>query len=265
METVKETIKDTFVKHPYFPAESPIVGYLANEYNTLELVSLFAAGCAVIFACTYVTVKRVRSSLPFSDLVVILWFTLCGFIHLFFEGYYAYNFRTIGGHQDLFGQLWKEYSLSDSRYLTADSAFVLCMESITAVGGAPSSSRYLLGMSADCFLLQAAWGPLSFLTASLIAKDHPLRHPFQIIVSLGQLYGDVLYYATSLFDEHLLGLSYSRPEAAYYWGYFVFMNAFWIVIPLILIIKSVNACTRAFTALNRAEKVLNGGIAKKQL
>jgi cholestenol delta-isomerase len=106
---------------------------------------------------------------------------------------------------------------------------------------------------------------LSFLTASLIAKDHPLRHPFQIIVSLGQLYGDVLYYATSLFDEHLLGLSYSRPEAAYYWGYFVFMNAFWIVIPLILIIKSVNACTRAFTALNRAEKVLNGGVAKKQL
>ena len=34
--------------------------------------------------------------------------------------------------QDLFGQMWKEYSLSDSRYLTSDP-FVLCMESITAV------------------------------------------------------------------------------------------------------------------------------------
>jgi len=38
----------------------------------------------------------------------------------------------MGRMQDLFGQLWKEYSLSDSRYLTQD-AFVLCMETITAV------------------------------------------------------------------------------------------------------------------------------------
>jgi len=38
----------------------------------------------------------------------------------------------MGNLQSLFGQLWKEYSLSDSRYLTKDP-FVLCMESITAV------------------------------------------------------------------------------------------------------------------------------------
>ena len=82
-------------------------------------------------------------------------------------------------------------------------------------------------------------------------------------MSLGQLYGDVLYYATSLFDERLLGLSYSRPEAAYYWGYFVFMNSFWIIIPFILIWKSVGACSRAFKALNRAEKVLNGSAKKR--
>lgn len=36
------------------------------------------------------------------------------------------------GKQDLFGQLWKEYSFSDSRYLTSDP-FVLCMETVTAV------------------------------------------------------------------------------------------------------------------------------------
>jgi len=47
-------------------------------------------------------------------------------------GYYAYNFKSMGGLQTLFGQLWKEYALSDSRYLTQDP-FVLCMESITAV------------------------------------------------------------------------------------------------------------------------------------
>jgi cholestenol delta-isomerase len=34
--------------------------------------------------------------------------------------------------QDFFGQLWKEYALSDSRYMTSDP-LVLCMESWTVV------------------------------------------------------------------------------------------------------------------------------------
>jgi hypothetical protein len=74
-----------------------------------------------------------------------------GSIHLFFEGtnqsdtvmpgamalmeeagYFAYNHTRMAGMNDFFGQCWKEYSLSDSRYLTSDP-FVLCMETITAV------------------------------------------------------------------------------------------------------------------------------------
>lgn len=104
--------------------------------------------------------------------------------------------------------------------------------------------------------VQVFWGPLSFLTAGLIAVDHPLRYPLQLIVSLGQFYGDVLYYATSIFDHHILNKAYSRPEAAYYWGYFVFMNAFWIVIPMFLMYKSVCATTSAFSAVNDASRLL---------
>ena len=55
-----------------------------------------------------------------------------GCIHLFFEGYFAVNYKTLAGGQTLFAQLWKEYSLSDSRYLTSD-AFLVYMESVTAV------------------------------------------------------------------------------------------------------------------------------------
>lgn len=66
----------------------------------------------------------------------------------------------------------------------------------------------------------------------MITTNHPLRYPLQGVVSLGQLYGDVLYYATSMFDRYVLDVSYSRPEAEeYFWGYFVFLNAFWILIP----------------------------------
>ncbi len=78
---------------------------------------------------------------------------------------------------------------------------------------------------------QLLWGPLSFVVAAMIVSQHPLRHPLQLIVSLGQLYGDILYFGTSFFDLHVLNLSYWRPEPAYFWGYFFFLNAIWLVIP----------------------------------
>lgn len=65
----------------------------------------------------------------------------------------------------------------------------------------------------------------------MIATEHPLRHPLQALVSLGQLYGDILYYATSLYDLFFNGISHSRPEAYYFWVYYFLMNFFWIVIP----------------------------------
>ncbi|KAG9192471.1 cholestenol Delta-isomerase [Alternaria panax] len=220
-------------QHPYYPIEKEIVGYLANKWGTLDLLLMFAAGCVAIFSVTYVMVKRLRPNASTGDLSTIMWFVLCGCIHSFFEGYFAYNFRNMGALNDLFGQLWKEYALSDSRYLTQD-AFVLCMETVTAV----------------------FWGPGSFLCAYLISIDHPLRYSAQLIVSLGQFYGDVLYYATSLFDHYILNLSYSRPEQFYYWGYFVLMNAFWIVIPGYLMYQSVMATWSAFAAVNDAARLV---------
>lgn len=65
----------------------------------------------------------------------------------------------------------------------------------------------------------------------MITFEHPLRHPLQALVSLGQIYGDILYYATSMFDLYFKGLNYCRPEAYYFWGYYFFMNFIWIVIP----------------------------------
>ena len=137
-----------------------------------------------------------------------MWFVLSGSIHLFFEGYYAVNYATLGSKQTLIGQMWKEYAFSDSRYLTRNS-FVLCMESMTAI----------------------CWGPGCLAVAAFIVLRHPMRYPIQLVVSVGQFYGDALYYATSFFDHYTAGVSYSRPEAFYFWFYFIFMNLFWIVIP----------------------------------
>jgi len=122
----------SLASHPYYPPDIEIAGYLANAYTVPTLLSFFATGCVGVFTLTYFLISRTRSNLPTPELLTVLWFVLCGCIHLFFEGYYVANFRAMGGLQTIFGQLWKEYSLSDSRYLTQDP-FVLCMETITAV------------------------------------------------------------------------------------------------------------------------------------
>jgi len=56
--------------------------------------------------------------------------------------------------------------MSDSRYLTSDP-FTLWMETITAF----------------------FWGPLSLVLVYMISADHPLLHPIQAMVSMGQIYG----------------------------------------------------------------------------
>ncbi|PGH12024.1 hypothetical protein AJ79_04533 [Helicocarpus griseus UAMH5409] len=215
--------------HPYYPIEAELIGYLANEWSVLSLISAFAAGWAGILGFTLLVLSFVAPKLGKADRVAILWFILTGCIHFFFEGYFVVNHTRMAPAQDFFGQLWKEYSLSDSRYLTSDP-FVLCMETITAI----------------------LWGPLSFALVYLIAAEHPLRHPVQLIVSVGQIYGDVLYYATSMFDHYFHGLSYCRPEAYYFWGYYFFMNFIWIVIPAYYMTKSICVMSRAVKFANEA-------------
>ncbi|KAI0481682.1 3-beta-hydroxysteroid-Delta(8),Delta(7)-isomerase [Xylaria cf. heliscus] len=215
--------------HPYYPLGVAIPGFVAKVLSTPEILGMFVATCLGILVPTWLCIQRARGDLPSSEVFTVLWFVLCGFIHSGLEGYFAFNAHDIASYSTILAQVWKEYSFSDSRYLTADS-FVVCMETITAV----------------------CWGPLSFACAWFILADHPLRHPLQSIISLGQLYGDVLYYATCTFDYANAGIEYSRPERVYFWGYYIFLNAFWIVIPTWLVIHSSRETARAFTALKKA-------------
>lgn len=137
----------------------------------------------------------------------------------------------MGSDTSILTQMWKEYALSDSRYLTMD-AFMFCMEAITSV----------------------FWGPMSLLCAYSIVYDLPWRHSLQTIISLGQLYGDVLYYGTCAFDEIVYHKAYSRPERYYFWGYFMLLNAFWIVIPLVLLVNSFKQTSKAFAKAKAMEQ-----------
>ncbi|KXL43813.1 hypothetical protein M433DRAFT_58733 [Acidomyces richmondensis BFW] len=214
--------------HPYYPLDATINGYAANEWPVPALLGVFFGACAGLFSSTYFFAKRINSSLTNGELTTIMWFVLSGSIHMLFEGYYAYNYATLGAKQTLIGQMWKEYAFSDSRYLTQNS-FVLCMETVTAV----------------------CWGPGCFIVAALVMLRSPFRYPLQLVVSMGQFYGDALYYATSFFDHHVMGITYSRPEPFYFYFYFVLMNLFWIVVPGYLMYQSTMQTANAIAALQR--------------
>ncbi|KAH7117193.1 3-beta-hydroxysteroid-Delta(8),Delta(7)-isomerase, partial [Dactylonectria estremocensis] len=210
-------------QHPFFPVHVKVPGYVALSTPPAVLLTIFFGGLAGILATSKISLKRSHPTLSNGEVWTASWFILCGFIHLFFEGYFSYHSLDMGSRTDLFGQLWKEYALSDSRYMTRDS-FVVCLESVTA---------YL-------------WGPLSFLCAYYITIGHSIRHPLQLIISLGQLYGLILYYGTCAFEELVHGVILSRPEQFYYCVYYVLCNAFWLFIPGYLIYQSVQETSKAF-------------------
>lgn len=196
--------------HPYYPTDLKLTNYTEPTYTTEFILISFLSGVIVILAISLAIILPKQTVTP-KHKAVFLWFIITGSIHLFFEGYFALNHETIAENSGLFDEMWKEYALSDSRYLTSDP-FVVMMESITAI----------------------CWGPLSFLTAYAIYANSPFRYITQLIVSLGQLYGLILYYLTELME----GTTHCRPEAYYFWVYFFGANFVWAIASTTLIWQS---------------------------
>ncbi|KAH8673963.1 Emopamil binding protein-domain-containing protein [Xylariales sp. PMI_506] len=221
--------------HPYYPLGVEIPGYAANTTPVPVLLAALSGMLGGVLVAGSRLALAYNRNLTTTNLAVLCWFVLCGFLHCFFEGYFIVNHPTVASSQSLFAQLWKEYALSDSRYLTSDP-FMISVESITVL----------------------LWGPISFITAILIVRDSPLRHPAQIIMCMAHLYGVALYYSTSLVETYFTGRSHSRPEFVYFWVYYVGFNLPWVVVPLILLVDSLKSITRSLRSLDAIESGLNG-------
>ncbi|KAJ2896131.1 hypothetical protein MKZ38_005855 [Zalerion maritima] len=208
--------------HPYLPPGAVIHEQYQDNADPLWSSGAKLGGWILTFLVLYSLLLPKR---PRGETWKFWWFLLCSTLHLLFEGWFVWHRSSMVGDQFFLSQLWKEYALSDSRYLTNDT-FVLCIEAITV------------------FL----WGPLCLLTAFLIARDSHWRHPMQLIACVAHLYGVALYYSTSLYDEYGKGLYHSRPEPVYYWLYYVGFNAPWVIIPAILLWQSVLAIKSAFAS-----------------
>ncbi|KAJ3293537.1 hypothetical protein HDU79_000238 [Rhizoclosmatium sp. JEL0117] len=164
----------------------------------------------------YTLISRQTKDSPTRFLFV--WWILCGSLHLFLEGYFISSYDTIAGDQTVIGAIWKEYAMSDSRYMTSDP-FVVVIESLTVV----------------------IWGPLSYLAAYSLYISHPSQHLLQFVISCGHLYGLLMYYGTEMFD----GFSHASPTFLHFYVYFLGFNFPWFVVPVWVILRSGGVIVRA--------------------
>ncbi|KAH7160003.1 Emopamil binding protein-domain-containing protein [Dactylonectria estremocensis] len=216
--------------HPYYPLNMQIPGFVPNDTSVVRLLPVFGGVIAAVVGSVLVQTAKSKVPLRRVDHFAAAWFALCGFLHVAFEGYYLYYRNQLPGMSTTFAQLWKEYALSDSRYLTND-AFTISVETITAI----------------------AWGPLSWLTVRGILANSRSRHVTQLVVCVAHLYGVALYYLTNWMEGQLYGVAYSRPEFLYYWVYYIGFNMPWAIVPVVLLWDSWQQVMRAFSALEEEE------------
>ncbi|NWU73808.1 EBP isomerase, partial [Pterocles burchelli] len=235
--------------HPYWPRSLTLPGYVASARPGWQSAGAVAAAGAGLMAVGW-AVGGARGGAERSPArrLALGWFLTCAGIHAVLEGYFSLRHRDLPADTGLLADVWKEYAKADSRYMTSDD-FMVAMETVTA----------------------AAWGPLSFLTFLAFLRRHPARYVLQLIVSLGtpgaggfggpshpwtlldgvcpptgQLYGDVLYFAT----EARVGWTHSDPHPFYFWGYFVGLNGIWVIIPGILLADACQRLAHAQRALD---------------
>lgn len=115
--------------HPFYPLEANIVGYLANEISVLQLLGLFAAGCAVILGFTLVLVRAHNPRLPSSEKAIILWFVLCEFSNTVTDSMrmLIWAFSIQPGLYTSFSRV-RDF-ISVRKYLLANGNRLLCLQS----------------------------------------------------------------------------------------------------------------------------------------
>ncbi|PKA52459.1 putative 3-beta-hydroxysteroid-Delta(8),Delta(7)-isomerase [Apostasia shenzhenica] len=211
------------VSHPYVPRDLQLPGYVPLAFSQFDIVVPYVSASVLVVAAIWI-LSGYFPKLSKVDRVLICWWVFTGFTHIIVEGYFAFVPDFFRRKSPFYlSEVWKEYSKGDSRYVGRNSAIV-SVEGFTA----------------------AIEGPASLLAVYAIASRKPYSHILQFAISLGQLYGCVIYFATAILD----GDNFSTSPY-YYWAYYIGANSSWVVIPTLISIRSWKKIAAAFEAENK--------------
>ncbi|KAJ2775919.1 hypothetical protein IWQ57_000076 [Coemansia nantahalensis] len=214
--------------HPYYPRDAALPHYAPSTLDIYGAFAVLGGAIAAVGLLSVVLIARAQKRLSCKDKAVVVWMMVCVGIHMVLEGYFSFNHKRLAGMDTVLADLWREYAHGDSRYLTSDP-FTVIMEGITAVFD----------------------GSMAAVAAYGILADSPVRHPAQLVTSLAQLYGNVLYMGINFME----GFRHTNPHPFYFYGYFVLMNAVWIVVPANLAYDSFRSIYRGMLIAQRATVV----------
>ena len=103
-------------------------------------------------------------------------------------------------------------------------------------------------------------GPLAALAVYAFVCNQHYRYVVQLLLSVCQLYGDVLYFSTEIMEGFIHGPMY---HPLYFWFYFIFMNTIWIIVPLICIWESCRELNKS-QSVSDAQSIKESDRMKKR-
>lgn len=189
--------------HPYVPEDLVLPDYVPVFLHQSTIIGFYLIASLLIVSVVWIgsgLIKKISK----LERILMCWWIFTGLTHMVLEGYFVFSpeFYKEKTHFYL-AEVWKEYSKGDSRYAGRDSG-VVSVEGITAV----------------------LEGPACVLAMYAIATKKAYRYALQLAISLGQLYGTLVYFLTSYLD----GDNFAT-NTFYYYSYYVLANSFWIFIP----------------------------------
>ncbi|CAI5480247.1 unnamed protein product [Closterium sp. Yama58-4] len=178
------------VDHPYYPLDIAVPNYSPSGWSVEALFGVFGAAVVLVIAVSWLFTRSCRH-MSALDRAIFCWWAVTGSIHLVLEATFVAFPDLMSSTSNAFLlDAWKEYSKADSRYATRDGC-VLSVEAVTAF----------------------IEGPACFLILYAVVARKPFSPLLQFAVSLGQLYGDVIYFATSFLE----GSKHCHPAPIYFW------------------------------------------------
>ncbi|KGN52949.1 probable 3-beta-hydroxysteroid-Delta(8),Delta(7)-isomerase [Cucumis sativus] len=195
--------------HPYVPTDLKLPDYVPISLPLSTILGGYLLTSLFLVLLVWTLSGRLTKKAKI-DRLLMCWWIFTGLTHMVLEGYFVFSPEFYKDKTSFYlAEVWKEYSKGDSRYAARESGIV-SIEGLTSV----------------------LEGPACILAAYAIASGKSYSYILQFAISLGQLYGTLLYYVTAVLD----GDDFSSGPF-YYYAYYVVANSFWILIPSLIGIR----------------------------
>ncbi|OIW03653.1 hypothetical protein TanjilG_22310 [Lupinus angustifolius] len=212
--------------HPYVPSDLQLSDYVPCSLSQIQILFVYAFASIIVFSLTWIVSGRIRK-LTKVDRLLMSWWAFTGLTHLILEAYFVFSPEFYKEKTGFYlAEVWKEYSKADSRYAGRDAG-VVGVEGITVVFE----------------------GPLSLLAVYAIGSRKSYSYILQFAISLGQLYGTVLYFLTGVLQGDNFAIN-----TFYYYAYYIGTNGWWIIIPAIIMNRSWKKISAAVQAQDQTKK-----------